>query len=470
MKIVVVAVRNFLGIRDFKAKLGPGVNMVRGANGSGKSSFIKGVIKALRGGISDAPWTIHRLEGGGVAAGPEEHPASAEILVELEGDVKVMRRIAEGDSELVVTERQGVATDVAKRSPKAYLDSLLGRHSLNPIDLFKETPAEQRKILLQCVPSALSRGEVEAIIRKHDIGHFFTNFSSIGLNELRLIEKELMEQRKMANNKREYHEECAKAAFDKLPPNYQFEEVPSVGALVTKLDEANATVEAIARQNELVARKHSEVDRAAQSVDAAKKALDAKRAELAEAERLYDSAENRVRNAVEDWEDAKGDLAIVEGNKVDPDPIRAELKVIKERQIWSAAWEEARGHEEDREVQAVLVRCLDNAIQQGIRVEAAKLLWSKLDTTPLKGLDVGMDGDRITVGGVDVANLSQSEQIRFALAVARAAAGEIKVICVDGFEALDKDTRAEFARQASEDGFQYIVGEVAEGALRVEQG
>lgn len=466
MKIVKLAVRNFLGISDFEAILGPGVNVVHGQNGSGKSSLLKAIWKAFFGGKSDAPWVIHRLKSGDVELGKgkaADFPEVAEILVELDGALKVRRRIAERGSFVQVTKKEG-PIDVEITSPQKFLDALVPQGSLNPVEFFKASPAERRRILLAAVPATLTHEDIADILAEYTLPpqDWWKSFAPtrVGLTELGEIEILLMERRRAAWSEKEHHEEASKAEAKKLPPNYAAEDVPDVAAVLRRLDEANFSVQAHGDARDALSKAELARDAAQDTWKRLAQEMDNLKIKIASATIDIENAELKVDER-QAFLDAKVSAV------VDPEPIKATLRALEERREWRKAWDEAKLHEAERETFAAAVRAYDDAMRKGIRTEAPRLLWSRLDQTPLRGLDIGMDGDRITVKGTDIDNLSASEQIKIALAIARATAGELKTICVDGFEVLDTKTREAFRKEAAEDGYQYIIASVSEGPLTV---
>lgn len=87
-------------------------------------------------------------------------------------------------------------------------------------------------------------------------------------------------------------------------------------------------------------------------------------------------------------------------------------------------------------------------------------------TLPIKGLGIN-DEMQITIDGLPISNLATSRQIKLALDIARATAGELKLICIDRFESLDADQRDIFLREIEQDDYQYWISEVTQGELQV---
>ena len=79
---------------------------------------------------------------------------------------------------------------------------------------------------------------------------------------------------------------------------------------------------------------------------------------------------------------------------------------------------------------------------------------------PVKGLEY-RDGEFL-LNDVRVENLSTSESMRLAVAIARAHAKKVKIICIDGLEALDEQTWRAFLDETKDDGFTYFVSKVGD--------
>jgi hypothetical protein len=90
---------------------------------------------------------------------------------------------------------------------------------------------------------------------------------------------------------------------------------------------------------------------------------------------------------------------------------------------------------------------------------------------PIEGL--ALSGEKITVDGKPLDDLSTAEQMGVTMAIAKSLAGELKVVCIDGAERLDEKIRAEFIRQAEGDEFYYFVTRVGTpqvGEIEIKEG
>ena len=85
---------------------------------------------------------------------------------------------------------------------------------------------------------------------------------------------------------------------------------------------------------------------------------------------------------------------------------------------------------------------------------------------PVEGLGIDEVGN-ITINGRPIKNLSTAEQLNLAIDIAKATAGELKIICVDKFETLDKETQEEFFKRTENDNFKYVITKVTGGELKI---
>ncbi|MDP4160343.1 MAG: AAA family ATPase [Bacillota bacterium] len=118
------------------------------------------------------------------------------------------------------------------------------------------------------------------------------------------------------------------------------------------------------------------------------------------------------------------------------------------------------------------------------REELAKVLTARIDkgremprsllktaALPIPGLSVDGEG-KIRIGKTLIDGLSEGEQLQLAFRVAKAQAGELKLICLDGWNKINPTERAWIEKEISEDDFQYVVVSTEDGdlAMNVSEG
>lgn len=98
------------------------------------------------------------------------------------------------------------------------------------------------------------------------------------------------------------------------------------------------------------------------------------------------------------------------------------------------------------------------------KIEKARVLPKELLKTaalPVEGLEVDAKGS-IRINGTLIDGLSEGESWEFAFRLAKAQAGDLKVICIDGFQNLGSRQR-EILEAAATDDYQYFLLETIEG-------
>jgi len=118
------------------------------------------------------------------------------------------------------------------------------------------------------------------------------------------------------------------------------------------------------------------------------------------------------------------------------------------------------------------------------REELAKVLTARIDkgremptellktaALPIPGLSVDGEG-KIRIGKTLIDGLSEGEQLQLAFRVAKAQAGQLKLICLDGWNRINPTERAWIEKEISEDDFQYVVVSTEDGdlAMNVSEG
>jgi len=124
---------------------------------------------------------------------------------------------------------------------------------------------------------------------------------------------------------------------------------------------------------------------------------------------------------------------------------------------------------------------MDDMIKTKIapRQELAQTLTARIDTArtmPMELLkvaavpipEIAVDGDgKIRIGGTLLDGLSEGEQLNLALRVAKAQAGELGLICIDGIDKINPSDRKWLEEEMLTDKFQYYILSTTEGDLNV---
>lgn len=110
-----------------------------------------------------------------------------------------------------------------------------------------------------------------------------------------------------------------------------------------------------------------------------------------------------------------------------------------------------------------LSKTLTQRIEKGRELPMELL---KIASLPIPGIKVDSDG-LIRIGETLIDGLSEGEQLELAFRVAKAQAGELKLICLDGWNKINPKDREWIEREINEDDFQYIILSTEDGDLNV---
>jgi len=424
MKLTLLSVRDYKRTRQIE--IAPGdrtMVLVGGRNRQGKSSLL-GALSAALGGKGEVPDMAVR-----------EGAESAEIRLEFDDGAIVVRRRFVGDR----TTLEVTSADGSLKKPQTILDKLRGARFLDPMRFARMDARQQRAALLECVPMELDLDE-------HDAAR-----------------AQIYERRTDVNRdaKRLAIELAALPVPDAPPP-----EVSVAGLLDTARD-LRARADAASRARAALAEHNA-------AAMAAADRLDALQAEASRAREAYDIAcgvEAAARVTRMASEDGLRALAAVD--------VSAEMLAVEE-QIRDAGEQNARraaalttaaGRARLAtalaEAEAATEK-LSAAIEAHDQVKERALAAAPM---PLPGLTLVPHG--IEYQGVPLSQASGAEMLHVSLAVAAAAASELRDIWIEDGSLLDAESMAmvdEFARGAGLRVWLERVGDSDDHAIIIEDG
>lgn len=503
MKIVRLELKNVLGIKELQ--LNPGqVNIISGGNQRGKTSVLEAIEKGLRN-TERRP----RL----VRDGCDE----ATLYIELDDGTAIDRRIPVDGSPRVSITKNGAKVS----KPESALKSLIGQGELsfNPVDFLSKKDKEQTEILLSLIPMRL---------KESDLMEWFEEVPEVNLNQHAidvlsyLAEKHFYDRRAIANAAvKDCRNEIA-ALWEQLPDNYDgdhwrnvnigelwkaVQEAQKVNSLreeaqkiISGQDEAVWAVQNrfAVQVNEAKEYAHLRIQKLKDGAEEEKQAIRAEilsieeqirqleqkkimlqkdlesfdektalRVETIEKELAQKLADILTREQVE-IESVQGRVAkamryLAENPAIEVDRLQAKAEEAEKMKGFIPLFDNMRRLERELGEKAALAEHLDQCVSIARQKPAELLQQIEL---PVAGLGID-DKMQITVNGLPIRNLSTSQQIKLALDVARATAGELKLICVDRWESLDAEQRKLFLQEIEGDGFQYFISQVTEGDLKI---
>ena len=181
--------------------------------------------------------------------------------------------------------------------------------------------------------------------------------------------------------------------------------------------------------------------------------------EKEEAEKV--AVDEKVANEIEKEEIRIGKASsyLKENTQVDIEPLQAEADYVAEMVGYLRDW--------DRIIEirdGILASKQAYSSELTSKIEKARNLPGELLKTakmPIDGISVDVDG-RVRINGVLIDGLSSGEKLRLAMKVAKAQAGLLKLICLDGWEKINEKSQNELLEEMTTDEYQYFVTQVTD--------
>lgn len=499
MKLTKIQITNYRGVSALSVDVPPSGLIAKGGNSKGKSTILKAVRSVLE---------ARDISADAIRNGSDR----AEILVDLD-NVSVKRAITAKTSTLTV-ERDGMKAS----KPTAYLRELLGSASLDPLEIYKAKPKERRGLILAALPCKVTVDELRKYIGDLELP---LDFDATG-HALEVIEKArafFYSERTIANREAEdarrttdrLANEATQAATAVTPGPIVDAEQAKIA--LAQAERELAALEGRAQEAEDAARRTAGQRERIETLRAQAKDVEAgapARVETAQLESYVANATKAVqelRQRLADAEDAlhthetalaaahqanaaiaaavvrSTDLytqaetlasALAAATLTAPSAgeiLAAQAKIDTARAALDRAAMQARAMaaveaaEAAKKTAATLQEeadGLDEAVKR-LANDAPRELLASTDSIP----GLGLDGDDVTLDGVRLDERSDSEQIRFAVEIARRANDKTKILVVDGLERLDTEQLEIFVNHATRDGWQMIGSLVTGGELVV---
>jgi DNA repair ATPase RecN len=377
MKISKLKVVNVKGIKEADIEPDGNVILLTGKNGSGKSSILDSIVYALAG--------KREIPGMPIRTGEKK----GEIHLELDNGLVVERRFTEQDSYLYVTQKDG------GKYGQGYLDQIIPKIFLDPIKFSEQSPAEQRKTLLDVIGVSIEAEEKQfsdLYQKRRDVNR-----------DLSTIEKR-------------------------------------VSGIGISKEEADMDIQKIQKLE-------GQYNKAMESLRSTARA----RSQVESLEETKADIENEIKRLQEKLEDVNGKLKVLKetANKVnhDPESIKREIDKIESKYHGSPEYYlDAITDHEHTKTEVNTIQAEMNKIKRKIET---KLKFSQM---PYPGLSVNSDG--ILLNGVPFEQLSAGERLRICVAIAMKMAGDLKILRISNASLLDKDSRQELAKLIEESEFQ----------------
>lgn len=444
-----IQIRNVMGITELEIRPGQ-VTIIEGKNGSGKTSIL-GAIRAAIGGGHDA--TLLR-----------NGSSSGEVVLLLEDGKRIEKRIGRERSSSTVTDPE--RGKIAK--PQTFMDDLIDKFSLNPIDFLSSKAAQRVELLLESLPMKLSEMDVidalELCASKHDLsGH--------ALQVIQAIAKDLYDQRTGVN--RTLKDKISTIAeMKKALPEEVTTEVDYAGeveaAQTAYLDFQKDVLErraAISANCTALQRRNESASNA--EIKSLEQERDRRIAEIREDFELRISGAGTVckavlQNAQEAKDGALAELqAAVDGKE---QPLKDRIADARAKSETNSRSASTRKHLETLKTGAKVLES-DSENLTAALAQLDELKSALLERLPIKGMEL-RDSD-IYLDGVPFDRVNEARKVQVAIEVAQLRSGRLPLIVVDGLERLDSATFAAFIAEVKTRNIQLIATRVTEGKLQV---
>ena len=499
MNISHLRIENYLGIEEIDLNFkGKDKLVIEGGNGRGKTSILEAIENAMNSTSDRRPRKV------------KDGAEQAILLVELDDGTEIKRTIKVTGENKVEVKKDGLK--VIK--PETFLKNLFGGFTFNPVDFLQKKDKEQTEILLNLVPFFITPeeciswfGEVPPIdYRQH------------GLKALQeLAEKYFYNKRAVANLEVKELENQIEALKEQLPDNYdpkEWENV-SLAELYKDIEDKRKVNIAIEKANEFIdgwEEKEKSIENKYDLQIAEIEKIEA--LEIAQVKEKTTKEINDCKEAIADLEKAienyRTKIKFLEEEKLESD-LKAikQIKAVEKSNIFENKALELKTEKETVEKAKdylennIKTENLESLVEQASNTEKMKAFIplsrnkqeaekgynTKLDIArkydnyvefcrekpkeilaqmelPVEGLGIDEVGN-ITINGRPIKNLSTAEQLNLAIDIAKATAGELKIICVDKFETLDEETQEEFFKKTENDNFKYVITKVTGGELKI---
>lgn len=435
MKASLLKIENILGIEQIEIKLGS-VTMAEGGNGVGKTSIIEALLSLFEGGSHEATLLRNGSERG-------------EIVLVLDDGSTLRKVVKPGSSSFSF--KDGDGRDVP--SPVARLRSLVDTLAANPVAFLQADKKERAKVLLEALKPEIDREELEIVAGSLPAG-------LVGFDLLAAAEKKVFDERTTENRIAKESAAAAKqfrAGISGADPE----------ALKADREKTKAELSAL----------HSRREEAAFAASAAEKkilsdleALQVKdRTELQTLRDKIRDLEEKIRIRSQSIDSAKGREAAAakssyQGTAAAVADLEGKIRLF-DSQI-EAASREAGLRDAAKKSEAKAKAAEKKSLELSADLETiAQFRKRALKNLPIPCLEV-REGE-VYFEGVLFDRLNTAKRVELAIEVAKIRAGELALVPIDGLEAFDAETFAEFERAAEVSGVQFFGTKVGEGKLRI---
>ena len=477
MKITKLRFKNAFGITE--RELDPhDITLIEGVNESGKTSILDSIKATL---------TNKNVRTRLVKNGSEE----AELYIETDTGLVIDRKKRLYSSDYInVKDGSGLIS-----SPESYLKTIFSTEQFNPIkDFIEKRPREQKKTILSIC--SIPFGEQEFINNFGEVPQDYIEGDHVLENLERIQAKTghyylTREDKNRQRRSKENIRDDIKAA---LPSGYYADDwkdvkLSEIYEEIEKANNGNAAIESCesyiansptkveaiegntlksitdikSTYEEIISEKQEDISNIKEKIKNLQQEI-----QVIEKDILNERAmrEEKIRQKQEKKETLiaevkekvlKSEDYVSEHEKVDVEPMKEKAKHTEEMKGFLREAEKIDAYN------AEILDLKNQADEFTRKIELARSLPTQLLETakmPIPGISI-KDGE-LLIDDLPIDNLSEGRQMEIALEVAKAKAGELKVVLIDGFEKLCTKRREEFFEKAKKTGLQFFITRVTD--------
>lgn len=416
LQVSKITIRNILGIEAMEIKPGK-FTVIRGRNGSGKSSALEAIKAALSGG-HDATLLRDGADKG-------------EAVLVLDDGSKIGKTITAAKS----TRSGQTASEV-----RDLIDSL----SVNPIEFLTVDRKKQISALMEAMPIRADLAKLAEIIGAPVAPELA---QAHALTAIESVYDAVFDNRTGVN----------RSIKDKGGTIRQLEEtIPAALAATDAVDET-ALEQAIAAAD---AARDAELARVGEKLQGLETGWQTELDELQQKMDAIKAARETTRTRAEKQRQLARDKCTAEKQ-----PFNDRLMLIRSNRDAAA---KARATRETIDQMHKDLQALEAESQAATDALAALETYKAdlLSSLPIPGLQVR--GGEIYYGPTLFERLNTAEQMKVAVEIAKLRAGPLGLVCVDGIERLNDEAFAAFREQALASDVQMVVTRACDGPLAIE--
>jgi len=454
MKLTTISEKGCLGLKEFECKPGK-FTIIKGAKGVGKTSAVETLKMFFTNKFDRSVFVNSDSEKGeviltfddGMTAKKTYHPAGGTPSANI--DINGMK----------------------PKSPEKYLKSLMSDAQINPVSFVGLSEKEQTETVLNTIHMVLTPEQVTEKWGELPEG---IDTDQHALKLCKAIENYYFSKRTGVNSEIKNLKANITDLKAKLPDNYDVEKWRDAKAtdVMKEINEATEHNKYVANCKNLFSQGQSKKE----SIQAIANAENATRQSkintlLGQIEQLKTEQTAATNKAIADCSAVDEQVAqaqkwLTDNKEIEIQPLQDKAEEIETMKGFVLSADDLFCKETNLKAKETEEKDLTFKIDLA-RNEPAKLLKSA--KMPIEGLGID-DSGNISINGRPIKNLSDGEKIEFALSIAKATSGPLKLILINGFEALNPSEQQKFIDSVTDDEYQYIITCVADGELNVTTG